>query len=246
MLPVLEGIIARRILLNFRVDPVVAQRNVPSPLRVEIREGYAIAGICLVRLEQLRPKNMPAFVGLSSENMAHRIAIEYAAESGYHPGVYIWRRETDQKLMQALGGRIFPGVHHAATFDVVEDSESISMNVHTNDGLCDVHFSAQQSPWAATHSFTTLQAASDFFAKGDCGFSCSLQGDALEGMRLKTIDWSVEHLTPEFIQSSFFFDANRFPEGSVEFDCGLIMRGLRHEWHELKEIPDLMPVATPD
>jgi len=30
--------------------------------------GSAIAGICLIRLEEIRPKGMPSFVGVSSEN----------------------------------------------------------------------------------------------------------------------------------------------------------------------------------
>jgi len=242
MLPVLEGVIARRILLNFRVDPEIAQRNIPSSLKVEIRNGHAIAGICLIRLEHLRPKHMPAFLGISSENMAHRIAIEYPTEAGFHPGVFIWSRETDQKLVQALGGRLFPGVHHTGIFDIIEGTSFISMDVHTGDGKCDVRFSANQRPWTPTRSFDALRDASDFFAKGDCGFSCSLRGDELEGMRLKTIAWQVQPLTCDYIEARFFEDPQRFPPGCVEFDCGLIMRGVQHEWHELQEIPNL--VAT--
>lgn len=30
---------------------------------------------------------------------------------------------------------------------------------------------------------------------------------------------------------SFFSDCSRFPEGSVELDCALIMRGIEHERH---------------
>jgi hypothetical protein len=53
MLPKLEGIIARRVLLNFRVDPDVARGLVPEPLELASRSGYAVAGVCLIRLEQL-------------------------------------------------------------------------------------------------------------------------------------------------------------------------------------------------
>jgi hypothetical protein len=33
------------------------------------------------------------------------------------------------------------------------------------------------------------------------------------------------------IQSSYFEDPSRFPSGSVEFDCALLMRDIVHEWH---------------
>ena len=66
MLPVLEGIIARRILLNFHADPEVTQNLVPSPLKVQTYHGNAVIGVCLIRLEKLRPRGMPEVMGLTS------------------------------------------------------------------------------------------------------------------------------------------------------------------------------------
>jgi hypothetical protein len=33
------------------------------------------------------------------------------------------------------------------------------------------------------------------------------------------------------VRSSFFEDRSLFPEGSLEFDGALLMRGLEHEWN---------------
>ncbi|MDQ3009459.1 MAG: DUF2071 domain-containing protein [Acidobacteriota bacterium] len=74
-LPAIEGIIRRRILVNYRVSPEVIQRLLPSRFRPKLYAGYAVAGICLIRLEHMRPQNLPAVVGISSENAAHRIAM---------------------------------------------------------------------------------------------------------------------------------------------------------------------------
>src|SRR5438067_2394546 len=131
MLPTLEGIIARRVLLNFRADPQVVRRLVPVPLEVATQNGAAIVGICLIRLEQLRPKGLPADLGMSSENMAHRVAIRYPTDADMRDGVFIWRRETDLALAMFLGGRLFPGVHHCAKFYVAQDAGSLEMEVHT-------------------------------------------------------------------------------------------------------------------
>ena len=40
----------------------------------------------------------------------------------------------------------------------------------------------------------------------------------------------------EDAHTSFFSDRTRFPEGTVELDCALVMRGIDHEWHSR---PDL-------
>jgi Uncharacterized conserved protein (COG2071) len=244
VLPKLEGIIARRILLNFRADPSVVQQLLPAPLKVQAHGGYAIVGVCLIRLEQLRPKGLPSAIGVASENMAHRVAILYPSKGVLRPGVFIWRRETDQRLVTLLGGRLFPGVHQQARFEVKETLEAITMNVQSSDGASDVEFSAQLTPgWKCSSAFATFQEVSDFLRQGECGFSCSLQGDQLEGMKLRTLQWKMEPLVVTLHRAAFFQDESRFPSGSVEFDCGLIMRGLPHEWHEIKDIPEMAAVS---
>ena len=88
--PVLRGIIKRRMLINFRVDASVMERFLPAPFRPKLHQGYAIAGICLIRLEEIRPGGLPALLGVSSENAAHRIAVEWDEPSeGTSEGVFI-------------------------------------------------------------------------------------------------------------------------------------------------------------
>ena len=81
-LPKVHGIIKRRLLVNFRVDPAVMQRQLPAPFRPKLHQGKAIAGICLIRLEGIRPRRFPRLLGLSSENAAHRIAVLWENETG--------------------------------------------------------------------------------------------------------------------------------------------------------------------
>jgi hypothetical protein len=74
-LPVIQGVIRRRILVNFRIDPGVMQAQLPPRFRPKLHQGHAIAGVCLIRLEAVRPRLVPQFLALSSENAAHRIAV---------------------------------------------------------------------------------------------------------------------------------------------------------------------------
>ncbi|MCA1829108.1 MAG: DUF2071 domain-containing protein [Myxococcales bacterium] len=105
-LPAIHGVIRRRILVNFRVDPSIMQRILPPPFRPKLLDGAAIAGICLIRLEQLRPRPLPAAIGLSSENAAHRVAVSWTTPSGdEQEGVYIPRRDTNSGFNVLAGGR---------------------------------------------------------------------------------------------------------------------------------------------
>lgn len=114
-LPILHGLIRRRLLVNFRVDAEVMRRFLPWPFRPKLHRGHAIAGICLIRLEQIRPAWPPRFCGLSSENAAHRIAVQWDDPSGKsREGVFIPRRDTGSWLNHFAGGRIFSREHQWA------------------------------------------------------------------------------------------------------------------------------------
>src|SRR4051794_28662167 len=132
-LPTIQGIIRRRILANFRIDPQIMQRHIPTRFRPKIQNGYAVAGICLIRLEHIRPKLMPEIVGLSSENAAHRVAVLWDDDGTIREGVFISRRDTDSKLNQLLGGRVFPGEHHHASFKVSESKTEIKLSLKSVD-----------------------------------------------------------------------------------------------------------------
>ena len=81
-LPNVHGTIKRRLLINYRVDPAVMQRHLPAPFRPKLHRGNAIAGMCLIRLEGIRPRRFPRALGLASENAAHRIAVVWEDETG--------------------------------------------------------------------------------------------------------------------------------------------------------------------
>src|SRR5262245_38487671 len=113
-LPGIHGLIKRRLLINYRVDPSVMRRQLPAPFRPKLHENSAIAGICLIRLEHIRPRPFPRALGLSSENAAHRIAVVWEDNTGSHEGVYIPPRDTGSPLNHLSGGRLFPAEHPRA------------------------------------------------------------------------------------------------------------------------------------
>jgi hypothetical protein len=237
-IPAIKGVIKRRLLVNFRADPCVVQRILPAPFRPKLQKSYAIAGICLIRLEQIRPAGLPGIIGLSSENAAHRIAVEWTDKAGIErEGVFIPRRDTNSTLNHLAGGRLFPGEHSPAQFSVVDIGGHVELSMRSLDGTVAVNVTGGDSEHLpASSCFDSLAEASSFFERGSLGYSVTRSGNRLDGLLLRTLQWRVRALSVTKVHSSFFADRNRFPEGSVEFDHALVMRDIPHQWHTAEDL----------
>lgn len=132
-IPTVHGYIERRILINFTADPKVVEKILPFPFRPKIYEGKAIVGICLIRLKDIKPKGLPSFLGINSENGAHRIAVEWDENGEVKTGVYIPRRDTSLKFNMLVGGRVFPGKHFYAKFNVHEANGNYHVDFISSD-----------------------------------------------------------------------------------------------------------------
>lgn len=237
-IPVIKGIIKRRLLVNFRADPALVQRILPHPFRPKLHRGYAIAGICLIRLEGIRPAGFPSPLGLSSENAAHRFAVEWSDPAGIErEGVFIPRRDTGSLISHLAGGRLVPGEHHSAKFAIAEADGHIALSMQSRDGAVSVQVVGDESDSLPTSSrFSSLAEASTFFAGGSLGYSVTRDGNRMDGLLLRTLDWRVRALEVTAVRSSYFEDEQRFPNGSVTFDHALVMRDILHEWHAAEDL----------
>lgn len=238
-IPHVHGVLRRRILVNYRVDPDVLARRLPPAFRPKLQRGHGIAGICLVRLEHVRPPFVPSFLGASSENAAHRVAV---TRDEVESAVYVPRRDSDSWLNRVAGGRLFPGVHHPARFDVEDDGDRIRLRMASVDGAVSIELDGRAAPRLPEDSvFGSVAQASRFFEEGSLGYSATDDPERFDGLVLETRGWSVEPLHVTRVASSFFDDPEAFPGGSVAFDHALVMRNVRHAW---RTAPDLVDRAT--
>jgi len=220
-------------LVNFAIDPTIAKSIVPKPFTPKIVDGKAIAGICLIRLKEVRPKGMPAFIGVGSENGAHRIAVEWEEDGAIKGGVYIPRRDTSSLFNAMVGGRVFPGKHYRAKFDVTEGNG----NYHVAFKSSDYAFVSVDAKITDTFNpesvFKNIETASAFFKAGSAGYSPN--GKKYDGLLLNTYKWEVKPLVLSSFRSSFFENEEVFPTGSVQFDNALLMTNIHHEWSSIKD-----------
>ena len=236
-IPTIRGVIDRRVLVNFRVEPEFLGRICPAPFRPQIVKGFGVAGICLIRLKQIRPKAFPALFGIASENAAHRIAVQWDTDEGLQTGVYIPRRDTSSFLNAFAGGRIFPGVHSRARFAVRETEQDYHVAMNSVDGSIQVSVTGSIASELPEDSiFDSLEQCSQFFEDGSIGYSPAATPEQFDGLELRAFNWKVHPLAVTNVSSSFFDDAEAFPDGSVTFDNALLMRNINHQWRSRETV----------
>jgi len=227
-IPIIHGYIERRILINFTADPKAVEKIIPFPFRPIIYKEKAIVGICLIRLKNIKPKGLPAFVGINSENGAHRIAVEWDENGETKTGVYIPRRDTSLRFNTLVGGRLFPGKHYYAKFNVKEGNGNYHINFKSSDNTETLIDAVESKIFNDNSIFETLHNASNFFKSGELGYSPNK--DKFDGLKLNTYNWEVQPLAVIDIKSSFFENEAVFPKGSVKFDNALLLTNIEHEW----------------
>jgi hypothetical protein len=237
LLDTIHGIIDRRVLLNYHIDPAALERVLPPPFQPKLYGNHGVGGVCMIRFKQLRPRLAPAWLGLGSENAAHRIAVQWMQDGELREGVFIPRRDTNSWFNKTVGGRVFPGIFQRSRFETRESEADVSIRIVRADGGTEIAFAghlAEQLP--RTSIFPSLEAAAGFFSLGATGYSATGMEGHYHGMELHSTNWTVSPLAIEKAQSCFFDDPQRFPPGSVQLDCALLMRGIEHEW---RSRPDL-------
>ncbi len=221
-------------LINYVAEPEFVEKILPKPFRPKLYNNKAIVGICLIRLKNIKPKGLPNFLGVNSENGAHRIAVEWDENGETKQGVFIPRRDTSLKLNAIVGGKIFPGKHHLAKFHVLEQNNHFHLDFTSSDNTT-IEIDAKLTDKLNENSiFKTLKNVSEFFEKGSIGYSPN--GKDFDGLKLETYTWEVKPLEVENVKSSFFEDKNIFPEGTIKFDNAILMENIEHEWKPLKTI----------
>jgi hypothetical protein len=221
----MTGIMARRLLVNWRVPVDIATRVLPAGTRPKIIAGHAVAGLCWVRLQQLRPVGIPAPIGLSSENLAVRIAIEWDGGTG----ALIFRRDTASRLLAFTAARSNFGHHHLGTFHAHDDGRTTRISA---SGFADghTHDTAVSSIELAPNPesvFANLSAADAFFSGCSRGYSPGRTPGTFVGLCLHLHQWNFQQVRILSAHSSLI---DSLFQGRAVLDSAFIMRNLRHTW----------------
>ena len=236
MIKIIEGIIDRRILVNYRIDPYYLEKILPPPFKPRLIKGYGMGGICLIRFKKMRPTWLPSLMGTSSENGTHRFCVKWEKNDQLHSGVYVKKRFTNSKLHELGGEKIFPGKLVFSDFQVSEKNGYYSVSFKCKSGEY-VHVEACETHQFPKNSiFQTIEEASEDFRKDQIGYSPDRKKTQFKGVKLNTKNWSVFPMVLKNCKSSLFSNPDIFPEGSVEVDHVLLMKNIKHSWENVGAI----------
>lgn len=221
----LRGRMRRRLLLTYRVDPVVAGELLPAPFRPQLVDGSAVGGVCLIALTELRPGWVRPRWGLSTENAAHRFAVEWDEGEETRTGVYVIERHTSGVVPIIGGGRFFPGVQRRARFEIEETDERFQVRMEAPDVSVSADVELAEE-WEST-LFPTVDDAAQFYRAGAIGWSPRRGDRGAEALELSSTRWSVDAGRVIEVGSTFF---DELPRGAAEIDSVLVMRDIPVTW----------------
>lgn len=227
----IDGSITRRLLLNGSADPDAAARLLPDGIEPAVVAGRALVGVCVIELADVRPRGLPSWIGTSSRNVAHRIAVQPIDGRRAGHDVWVLRRDSAQVLPRLVGGRAFPGVHGRAGVRI-DGLPGAPQRVHmtADDGAMVAACVRPAEVWQS-QLFDDLDSAVAFLSAGTVGWSPGRAG-RIDGVELEVDRWDVTPLTLD-IESSVFGD-------SLVPDHGLEMIDVRSTWrraHPRRLIP---------
>lgn len=221
----LRGRMQRRLLLSYRVDEGVARRLIPEPFRPQLVGGSAVGGICMIALAEVRPGWVRPALGVSTQSVALRFAVEWDDGDLVRQGVYVTERHSSGRVPVIGGGRVFPGVQRRARFDVDDGDRRFRVRMTAPDARVDVDVQLTEE-WNSS-LFDTVDDASDFYRNGAIGWSPGRGGRAAEALELTSDRWAVSAGRVTALSSSFF---DALPRGSAVFDSALVMRDIPVLW----------------
>jgi hypothetical protein len=224
-LPPIKATIDRRLLISYRVKPERLEKMLPKNLRLHLINGEAIAGVCLIRLKHVRPAFIGPHIGFGAENAAHRVAVEWETPEGVQTGVFIPERHSSSLVPVLLGGRILPGKHSLAQFQVNETDTDFDVELTSKDNH--VHVQTHLSNEWDSSLFENWEQASNFYKNSPTGWSPKVNRVGEEGMSLTADNWSVKPAKTTLLKSSFY---DAIPSSDITYDHTLVMQKISSHW----------------
>ena len=229
----IDAFLERRLLLNYRVDPEVVQAILPEPFSPRLAGGYAIAGVCLIHMSQVRPKHLPAALGIDVHGSAHRIAVQWTDSGVEREGVYILRRDSGSRMVGLIGRRALAA--HSARFKAHETPDHLAIEVWSEDGYGSLLVRAHVEGELSSSVFSSAADAQAFFEHGGPGYTRVGNG-RFTGVALSAASWEMAPVHLLEARSVWLENGTIFPAGTAVPDSALVMRNTESWWRSVPPV----------
>jgi uncharacterized protein YqjF (DUF2071 family) len=126
------------LLLAYRTPAESVRRLLPAGLELITVGAWAFWNIVLCRIEQMRPRGVPAALGLSYHHVAYRLYVRSQTARGPLEGLYFVRSDADSRLISCAGNLLTDFRFHPGSIDLNATTDRIAASVRSNDRAADL------------------------------------------------------------------------------------------------------------
>lgn len=96
------------VVLSFAIPKKEVEHLIPDFLKLDLWQGeFAFFTLAFVKVNKLRPKGLPSFMGQNFYLVGHRFFVQYVTQERKRlRGLYILKSQTDRKQMTILGNAL--------------------------------------------------------------------------------------------------------------------------------------------
>ncbi len=208
-----------------------ARRILPPPLEPITHKGIAFWGVVMSRVGVMRPKPLPALVGVSYWHIGYRLYARFRDIEG----IWFARSDCDSALMTVAGNWLTDYQFHNATMACLGVNGSSELLVDSLGGQAWVSLHPQTATRLPPDSaFATLDEAARFLQYKPRGISVSPDGSVnIVQIERDESAWRTRLIEiPPACYWEFFHDKNVQPEIGYEVEPIAYQwnRGQRYEW----------------
>ena len=168
----MKGRIERCWLFTFRTPEDHARALLPKPLDPVTREGWGFWNVVVCRVEAMRPRGLPAFLGMGYWHVAYRLYARFGGEEGLH----FLRSDCDSGFMAAMGNVMTDFNFHKATVEVREEGDGVGIAVDVPGGTAEAALRRRGARRPEGSLFASLDEAAAFLKYQPRGFSVANDG----------------------------------------------------------------------
>lgn len=173
------GTIGRCWLFTYQTPAEEARALVPRELELVTRGGCAFWNIVVCRIRAMRPRPLPALLGMTYWHVAYRLYVRFHPPAGEPiEGIYFARSDCDRPLITALGNLLTDYVFHTAAILVSEKPPHLHLSIRSPDAPAEATLDPTQTPaQLPPHSvFASLEEAAAFLKYKPAGISVDPKG----------------------------------------------------------------------
>lgn len=168
----MKGRLDRCWLFTFRSPEAEARAFVPSPLALVTREGQAFWNVVVCRVEAMRPRGLPGFLGMGYWHVAYRLHVRHREEEG----LTFVRSDCDSGLMAWMGNLMTDFRFHSGAVEVQEDRDWLRIGIDVPGAGAEATLRRGTARLPKHSLFGSLGEASAFLKYKPRGFSVGKDG----------------------------------------------------------------------